>query len=1283
MAWMVAAAEEARFPSWYVSPTAVARRVSSDSSLSKGNGYVQYGGPASNFPKESEWASWDELWKQNERLIKLHNSDSEVALIKKSIETVAKESGINRRVIFCIIVQESGGNVRVKTDVALLGSFHLVNVTRASRRLHAISNPILYATDLEESGGVKSMCFGLVSRQHGVVKLCLAAGAKPDLRIESRHDLESIFLPKDQKEDTLNFSLWSRDHLGIGRNGLRSSEHARSCPQGALYHDPDQDGNKPFRSFKAFFWTPLHVAVLRNDIELLALLLDRGANPNSAGRGVCPCYYQRLRRTFDRSLPPEGQDPVEMLERRVVTRWSPLHVAVCKGNFDCAEYLTSRFDLPHAPESDDAVMAEARQFFRAEPVLATLVRSDPDAISDVTPRFDPLPPLHVAVEKRESLEELEKLYAMLKRAGCFEGPRPGVDGLDDFGDTPFAVAAFAGRTETFGNWLRDQGADVNFTLRDSDDVHRSILNALCKSGQHGDALSLMDSGVDVNRDAELGQGLRYESALHLCCGWRWFNGEWPAEERLRKQREAVTLLKRLVHAGADINARAEDGFTPLMSAAALHFPAAVRGLLEGKPDIGAEDDDGDSALHHAVAHGVDCPPGGQLSSALATIQLLLDYGADPNQQRADRNEPPLFQGSYSASQGAPGDHPRMLSSDRTRDGQPNAMASIASLLIKRGADPNIFLDHPRDVGDTLVQQVADLQGHSLAVSAFYEGEFDTLDSLVACGTLITYQDYLLMMRSLVDPRIRSKGTKSSAVQSLFRILNGRSLHLERPGDRKSIMDAWTETLLLSVGERPSLVGVLAPHFSITSKLGPGGKTALHILAQWERKSGERPINFQDRVSSVMADLMRCGAGRQIDQPDDNGRSPLHVAGGWRNVTVAKALVRAGASLHVEPRRQDGTTVDSPLRSAIKGYSGAGWFKMADGMLDAYQSRWDRKQDRYCESAGLLKDLILHFRDHPFDDVARMAARTNKLMIKLLDLGVDISEPDEDGNTPLHLLVQVLYPSKKDAKGTKTSEKSKRARDTSVDPPGPEGVDPESVFYIPKECYMHMHGINSEYPSDSDFGDGSANKQDNDNNGSANEHGRPHHDSSNVNDYTNDDQSDGNHNSTDDRSLTGRFLNPNFFRVMAKKGYTGELPQHKPSGLAKRGRDRKLDRADAWILSFYILLSESKFVSLTVKNNAGKTPLDLIHGLKACRVKECPKAYRRIVNSLSNFDPSDPLSSELLNKLNGSSVLPKQGRPFFFVYNRTGCYLVVPRQETTRRVEHRRRAGDEWSWVRFW
>ena len=79
------------------------------------SGYVPYSGPASNFPNPSSWASFETLWSQNSTLMALNDSPSEVGFIKAAIEKVAPESGIDARVILCIIMQESGGNVRVGT----------------------------------------------------------------------------------------------------------------------------------------------------------------------------------------------------------------------------------------------------------------------------------------------------------------------------------------------------------------------------------------------------------------------------------------------------------------------------------------------------------------------------------------------------------------------------------------------------------------------------------------------------------------------------------------------------------------------------------------------------------------------------------------------------------------------------------------------------------------------------------------------------------------------------------------------------------------------------------------------------------------------------------------------------------------------------------------------------------------------------------------------------------------------------------------------------------------
>lgn len=80
-----------------------------------GGGYVAYSGPASHFPDPKTWASFATLWSQNSTLMALNDSPSEVGFIKAAIERVAPESGIDARVILCIIMQESGGNVRVGT----------------------------------------------------------------------------------------------------------------------------------------------------------------------------------------------------------------------------------------------------------------------------------------------------------------------------------------------------------------------------------------------------------------------------------------------------------------------------------------------------------------------------------------------------------------------------------------------------------------------------------------------------------------------------------------------------------------------------------------------------------------------------------------------------------------------------------------------------------------------------------------------------------------------------------------------------------------------------------------------------------------------------------------------------------------------------------------------------------------------------------------------------------------------------------------------------------------
>lgn len=1135
---------------------------------------------------------------------------------------------------------------------SVFGASPLVGLTRVSRRLHAVSNPILYSTDVRASGGFTSMRYGLRTGLKNVVKLCLAAGADPNLRFEARHDLDTHFpsvsrLPSRRPGESNGFSMnvpAPDPRLESGRmaDNPSPSEDSGDDIDGDFNTASRIDENAPSRSVKAFYWTPLHVAATQDDIELLSLLLDHGANPNSAGRGVCICHRVPLRRTFGRSIPFYEESNLDLLESKILTRWSSLHVAVCKGSLDCAEELVRRFGLPHATESDETVLAEARRTSRYDlPVL----EADFDTVDfdTLTPRFDPLPPLHVAADRYSSVEDLERVYSMLDKAGCLEGPNSGVDILDAFGDTPFSVAVFSGRIQILGNWFHDHGSDINFALH-LDGLRYSVFNALCKSGLFKDALLLMDFGIDINRDTEMHLGNRHESALHWCCGYGEYKSGRPTIGVLRRT-GALVLIKRLIHAGANVDARTGDGITGLMLAAKLGFTEAVRELLKAKADVGAEDDNGDCALCHAVAYGLSLDAGPELDGALFIIQLLLDNGADPN-QRSESRGPPLFTGRYDFRGSFAnyfGSHDISLASF---DGPRSSMVYIAPLLINNGADPNIYLKDPRHTEEgNFYEQLEKLGGRSLVVSAFYFKEFESLKSLVASGTVVTVQDYLLMMRSFIDPRIPSSGSRAAAVEILFRVLNYPSVISERPEGRRRIMDAWTEVLYLAVGSRPRLVHALAPHICLTDMCGPGGKTVLHLMAQWERKRNERPDQFEERISQMMINLFRCGAGRQIDQPDHSGRSPLHLAVDRGNIAVTRQLLGFGASLHIEYRMPNGSTAISPLRSAIRSYSKASQFKVVIDILEFSIGSYEWT-DRLPGNLGLLQDLILHFGGYPFDEPARMASRTTEIMGKLFAIGVSVNESDEHGNTALHHLIQLLYPSNESSKdsgdheGFHSSQPASFTLSSFVGAGFRAGTDPGRFFKLSEKRDGHLNGHNLIYESDSDYDS------------------HPDNEDQPVYDIFDDSDSD----ISDDIG----------YAETAPPNELGELVNHDPQMAS--------GRCHTWLSSFLFLLVNG--ASLTMRNNAGKTVLDYIDELIGCQPPACPKTYSPVIPALRESVKRPPFDPELLAKLKHRDMKVR-GRPLLIVHDLIHLFMNKDGIETAHFVEHRAAGQGKTHWSPFW
>ena len=91
--------------------------------------------------------------------------------------------------------------------------------------------------------------------------------------------------------------------------------------------------------------------------------------------------------------------------------------------------------------------------------------------------------------------------------------------------------------------------------------------------------------------------------------------------------EKFVVVQKLIEYGADIDARDEDGCTPLYWASrGTHFKdgSVLRLLLERGADVNAQADDGSTPLHRASAYGT-----------LEVVRFLLEHGADV--EAVDRN----------------------------------------------------------------------------------------------------------------------------------------------------------------------------------------------------------------------------------------------------------------------------------------------------------------------------------------------------------------------------------------------------------------------------------------------------------------------------------------------------------------------------------------------------------------------------------------------------------------------------------------------------------------------
>jgi len=367
--------------------------------------------------------------------------------------------------------------------------------------------------------------------------------------------------------------LLSLSHLAAGQVGSENLDYelveaAGNGDAAAVLQLLQQGAN--IEATGRFGDTPLLRAIQMEKVEMVRLLLEKGADANSRG-GVALAMaadqgnMEMVRLLLDKGANPEGKDgfggtallkAVErgnidvvklLLDKGANTEAksgngpTALHLAATRGDTEVVKLLLEKgANIDAGNGVAETALHGAAGSGRTAVVKLLLERG---ANTEARAQFG-YTPLHVAAE--EGHAEVAK---QLMDSGAK------LEAKDDHGETPLHVAAHRASAEVV-KLLLDKGANIE--ARDNDD----FTPLLC-AAEAGGILHIQKQGIEVEN--------------------------FPA----------VDVVNLLLDRGANIEARSNWGQTALHRAAFQRRPDVVKLLLERGANIQAMDDHGNTALNLA------------------------------------------------------------------------------------------------------------------------------------------------------------------------------------------------------------------------------------------------------------------------------------------------------------------------------------------------------------------------------------------------------------------------------------------------------------------------------------------------------------------------------------------------------------------------------------------------------------------------------------------------------------------------------------------------------------